>query len=374
MTTDGSAAELAGLLRQLHFSPTAARLYARLVFGGPVAPREARGADEPAVFDASIGELERRRMLARGRDRSGELIYAVDPDLSLTFLVAEVVWSRMADLAPIDRLPATDDVGVEKLRRIAGRAAEIARSAWRPTDGLTGHRSTRAHNAKELAVLAAEAVLHARREVTAVSRRPRLPDVAFFWKAITHRMDEGVVYRRVTDLHELVEHGLRVVERDTRETGVDLRVLETARIDRGFYVIDRRYAIIYDSPNSVDEPPPGGTLTTDRHQIERRRSLYARLYDEAIPADFAVASLRRAGRDLLERARAELDSPTTDWLSELIEFGKFAESAPSEGSARAAMTAGLVGRNYTGDAIPVYGVTERDLRDAWSAHRHGCTS
>jgi hypothetical protein len=357
---------LAGLLRAMGFTPTAAQIYARLIFGGAASPDQLRAATDSELFADGIRQLASRRMIAQGRDRSGPRIYAVDPGLSLTSMIAEVVWSTMTDLAPIDQLPETDNPKVEALRNLAAKALDICQATWSPADGIRGHRSTRASSSKQLSVLSAEAVLLGRRIIRTVSRRPRLPDVAFFWEAITSRMADGVAYRRITDLHELVEHGLGVVARDMRETGVQLAVIEDNRLDRGYYIIDRRYAVVFDVPKG-SKPSAGGTLTADRHQISRKLGHFAELENDAIPGEFALAMLRERSKLLLDRGAALLSPEGQAWLLDVVEFGKFVEQPAPKEALDIVLDAGLVERNYTGRPVPVYGLTEIELRNAWTA-------
>lgn len=59
----------------------------------------------------------------------------------------------------------------------------------------------------------------------AVSKSPRLPQVASFWATLSDRLAGGVTYRRVVDLDEIIDHGLTLVQRDIEDQGIDLRVL-----------------------------------------------------------------------------------------------------------------------------------------------------
>lgn len=366
--TGASLIPLLDALRRLTFPPTSAALYAWLAVGGPQNAARLRATVDVEARDVrtALAWLTNRRLVARRRIEGETRFYVVEPGVAISALVTDVVWRHISTLEDVHALPPTADDRVEALRAAADEAMGILRRSYVSVDGVRGSRNARAHEPRALAVLSVEAVRLARDEVRAASRRPRLPDVAFFWGAITTAMSHGVAYRRVTDVHEIVEHGLDVVSRDTSETGVDLRVTEPEHVSRGFYVIDRDYVVLHDVADGNDRPAQGGRLTSNGHEIERRRKQWDRLYERAIPADVALAQFRLSSGRLLDRVDPA-DEPLLRFVRRLVAFGKFADPPESAALLRRAVRLGLVRLNYTGHPIPAYDIDADVLRKAASA-------
>jgi hypothetical protein len=348
-------------LLRLGFPVDAARVYAHLVTIGPVTEQEAVRTGDSRLVREGLRWLYRQRLIAFRHAAGRRIVYAVDPGLAITALVTDLVWQHMKTLADVDALPSTEDPHVEEIRSIASSVLADLAGVYQPTDAVRGSRTTVVSDSYALAILSVEAVRLAKREVRAASRRPRLPDVAFFWNAIHEAMRSGVIYRRITDLHELVEHGLAVVERDTRTSGVRLQVIEANRIRCGFYVVDHRYAVVHDpSPDSVT-PPRGGRMTSNAHEVQRRLREWDRLSKAAMPSDFVLARLRESAHRLMLEARHE-DRQVCSWLERLVEYGKFTDPPADPDVVRRAARARLVRRNYTGHPLPAYDVDESALR------------
>ena len=337
------------------------RIYARLVTAGPIAMRELSRAGDPKTGREGLRWLYVQRLIAFRRTSGKNIVYAVDPSLAITSLMTDLVWRHLTSLEDVDALPSTEDRHVEDLRAIASSILRDLSDVYEPTDAVRGSRVTVVSDSIALAVLSAEAVRLARREVRALSRQPRLPDVAFFWSAIYGAMRSGVVYRRITDLHELMEHGLAVVERDTQVTGVRLQVIEADRIRCGLYIVDERYMVVHDPAPDPRTPPAGGRMTSNGHEIQRRLREWDRLSSAAIPSDWALAELRRSARSLLLRARDE-DAAVRSWLERLVEYGKFTDPPADPDVVRRAARRELVRPNYTGHPLPAYDLDEAGLR------------
>ena len=140
-----------------------------------------------------------------------------------------------------------------------------------------GRRAPPAGPTRTFAQLICEAMGQARQTIVAVSKSPRLPQVASFWATLTDRLGAGVTYRRVVDLDEVIAHGLKIVRRDIEEHGIDVMVLERDRIHQKFYVVDGSFLAVFHSQEQVMEGGQGHRGGADHHARHDPQKVYEAL-------------------------------------------------------------------------------------------------
>jgi hypothetical protein len=366
-------AELLELLGSFGFDRLTGQVYAVLLTRGPLPKREllAVFARPEAHLDRSLALLRNHRLAGVAYERFRPRYYATDPRLAWQTLSTDLLWSGPSTLSPRPADAKAVDAAVEG-RRLCSELSVVAGRVYRRHLAVLTHREWDALTTEELAQLVCEIVSTARREILAVSKSPRLPQVAAFWTALTSRLSEGARYRRVVDLDEIIAHGLRLVTRDIGERHIELRVLERDRIGHKFYVVDKRYLAVFH-----DERQPGvrgvGRISTKHPVVWRYHQRFPAYERAAIPADFVVAKLRESAAAVLFSARKHLTETELAWIESLVELGKFSrfdkEAAWSDGEfsrveARASAV-GLVRRNVEGELVFAYPLTEREIRAAY---------
>jgi hypothetical protein len=366
-------AELLELLGSFGFDRLTGQVYAVLLTRGPLPKREllAVFARPEAHLDRSLALLRNHRLAGVAYERFRPRYYATDPRLAWQTLSTDLLWSGPSTLSPRPADAKAVDAAVEG-RRLCSELSVVAGRVYRRHLAVLTHREWDALTTEELAQLVCEIVSTARREILAVSKSPRLPQVAAFWTALTSRLSEGARYRRVVDLDEIIAHGLRLVTRDIGERHIELRVLERDRIGHKFYVVDKRYLAVFH-----DERQPGvrgvGRISTKHPVVWRYHQRFPAYEQAAIPADFVVAKLRESAAAALFSARKHLTETELAWIESLVELGKFSrfdkEAAWSDGEfsrveARASAV-GLVRRNVEGELVFAYPRTEREIRAAY---------
>jgi hypothetical protein len=367
-------AELLELLGSFGFDRLTGQVYAVLLTRGPLPKREllAVFARPEAHLDRSLALLRNHRLAGVAYERFRPRYYATDPRLAWQTLSTDLLWSGPSTLSPRPADAKAVDAAVEGRRRLCSELSVVAGRVYRRHLAVLTHREWDALTTEELAQLVCEIVSTARREILAVSKSPRLPQVAAFWTALTSRLSEGARYRRVVDLDEIIAHGLRLVTRDIGERHIELRVLERDRIGHKFYVVDKRYLAVFH-----DERQPGvrgvGRISTKHPVVWRYHQRFPAYEQAAIPADFVVAKLRESAAAALFSARKHLTETELAWIESLVELGKFSrfdkEAAWSDGEfsrveARASAV-GLVRRNVEGELVFAYPLTEREIRAAY---------
>jgi hypothetical protein len=359
MTRDrDDAGLLLELMASLGFDRLTAQVYAVLLTHGPLPGPGLRAVFPGGEIDVtgSLSRLQEHRLTGVAYEHSRPRYYATEPSLAWASLGTELLWSGSS----------------EARRKLCSDLAAVAGRLHRRHPAALTHREWDASTTEELAQLVCEIVSTARREILAVSKSPRLPNVAAFWTALTGRLALGVRYHRVADLDEIVAHGLRVVTRDIHEAHIDLRVLERERIRHKFYVVDDRYLAVFHGDGDPSRRGVG-RISRKHHTVWRYRQRFPGYERAAIPADFVVTRLREGAATILSRAGQHLSGAEVAWIESLVELGKFSrfpqeagwpDTQLSEAEARADAL-GLVRRNMEGELVVAYPLREADLRAAY---------
>jgi len=189
-------------------------------------------------------------------------------------------------------------------------------------------------------------------------------------------MADGVVYRRICDLNEVVEHGLHIKRRDMEEVGVQLRVLEDEVITRKFYLIDDRYGVISWPDEVGDGFALAGQVVENTWLCRKYRREFEVAWEEAIPGDLVVDILEGAASELLEQAGRVLGLQGQEWLQKVVDWGIYARfpdlpDAERQRIEEEALAAGLVEQreDVGGALVPCYPLRMADIRRRHLAQR-----
>lgn len=371
--------QLVNLMRQFNFSQIAAQIYSLLLTNGPLSIEQLENAARlpRENIDRSLKRLLNLRLVSTDHQRGHPVYYATDPSLAWLAITADLVWATSTTLKPIRNLPETDNPSIEGLRLLCDKISTLAQDLYRPQVAVLQHKERDAEGPEELAQLTCEIIYQARRQVLAVSRSPRLPQVSSFWTVLTSRIENGVQYRRIVDLEEFIDHGLKIVARDMEDYDIDLRLLEHDQLQYSFYVVDNRYLAVLNKPlKSLGNAKHGvGRITNQRQIITRYRKRFDQYYATSIPGRFVVTHMREAGDRLLKDASLKLSPAEVLWLEDLIDFGKFSKFHLEKKWSRERLSiaeqratkAGFVCRNADSDIIPVYPTNESELRLAYTS-------
>jgi hypothetical protein len=364
------SARLFQLMSELGFDRAATQVYGVVLTCGPV-PKRAIGSMLSGVsteVGTALLQLQERGLVGRVHRRlRRHQYYAISPSIAWRSLSSQLLWRTSDAIAAGESAPGLCDEIVTVSSRL-----------YRPFAAALAHQEWDAATTDEFAQLICEAMGQARRTILGVSKSPRLSQVASFWATLRDRLGVGVTYRRVVDLDEVIDHGLRIVTRDIEEHGIDLMVLERDRIQHKFYVVDGSFLAVFHAQEQIRE---GGARSgvgriTTRGTILRR---YARRFQEyatvAIPGRFVLRRMEMAAEELLRSASERLGSQEVAWVESLVHYGRFSRLPVTRGwskdeQARAeerVFGIGVARHNLNGDVVPAYPVSEADIRDSYEA-------
>jgi len=360
------------LMSDLGFDRAATQVYGVVLTCGPVPQRVIvsmlRGVS--TEVGSALRQLQERGLVGsvyrRLRRRQ---YYAISPSIAWRSLSSELRWRTS------DAIPAGNSAP-----GLCDEIATVGTRLYRPYAAALAHQEWDAATVDEFAQLTCEAMGQARQTILAVSKSPRLPQVAAFWATLSERLEAGVSYRRVVDLDEFIDHGLKIVRRDIEEHGIDMMILERDRIHHKFYVVDGSFLAVFHRPEQARD---GGADTgvgriTTRGTILRRHAKRFRQYaNVSIPGRFVLGRLEMASEELLQCARERLGRDDVAWVESLVHYGTFSRLPGTRGWSRddtarveeRAIDIGVVRRNPEGDPVPAYPVTEADIRERYEASR-----
>lgn len=358
------------LMSELGFDRAATQVYGVVLTCGPVPKRaivSMLSGVSPEV-DSALRQLQERGLVGSVYRRlRRHQYYAISPNISWRSLSSELRW-RTSDAIG----PGNASLGV------CDEIAAIGSRLYRPYAAALAHGEWDAATANEFAHLICEAIGQARQTILAVSTSPRLPQVALFWATLSDRIGTGVTYRRVVDLDEVIDHGLKIVKRDIEEHGIDVMVLERDRIQHKFYVVDGSFLAVFHSPEQATETGARsgvGRITTRGAILRRYAGRFRQYAAGAMPGRFVLRRMEMAANEVLRSAREGLGGEQVAWVESLVDYGKFARLPVTRGwsrdeQARAeerALELGLVRRNLAGDLVPAYPLTDRGIRESYEA-------
>ncbi len=360
--------EIARRLVAIGLSQVAADTYVRILRAGHLSEKGLQDTPREA-----LQELILRRLIFFERQNSGRVYFVLDPATAFRTLWDEVLWQAAVSEEELLKLPREEAAHLLAVRNACRELAQMAGALYSFRRPLAAGQIRIAQDAEELALMLAETIARAQKEVVALSRSPRLPQVAPIWETLSHRLDAGVTYRRICDLDEIVEHGLHIKRRDMEEAGVQLRVLEAEVISRKFYLIDDRYGVIFWPGEAGNGFALAGQLVENVWLARKYRREFEAAWEEAVPGELVVDALAESGADLLEKAGRILGLQGRAWLQKIVDWGIFARfpDMPEEERRRVeetALTAGLV-EMRAGALIPCYGMTMADIRSRHVAWR-----
>ena len=358
------------LMSELGFDRAATQVYGVVLTCGPVPKRAVVSmlSGVSTEVDSALRQLQERGLVSSVYRRlRRHQYYAISPSIAWRSLSSELLWRTS------DAIPAGNSA-----RGICDEIAAVGSRLYRAYAVALAHHEWDAATADEFAQLICDAMGQARQTILAVSKSPRLPQVALFWATLSDRLGVGVTYRRVVDLDEVIDHGLKIVKRDIEEHGIDVMLLERDRINHKFYVVDGSFVAVFHGQEQVRE---GGARSgvgriTTRGTILRR---YARRFREytkvAIPGRFALCRMEMAAEELLRSARERLGAEEVAWVESLVRYGKFSRLTVARGwskddQARAeerAIGLGVVRHNLDGNLVPAYPLGEADIRESYEA-------
>lgn len=316
-----------------------------------------------ARVEVARRELAAWQLVLDYRTSAGRALAALPPVSAWTARAADFTWTIQATPKLLHELDDTGNPIVDIARDVCREIGALASSLWSVGSGPSMRHRTTLSNGGRVAAALSLLFDQADREVLAMSRGPRLPQLALVWEAIERRLlEEGFLYRRLVTIEELVEHGLAIIRRDVLKAGVDLRVGGDRSVDATFYVFDRDVAVRHGAD--------GGEITTYGREVNGLRQKHEAACTKALPALVVVGCLQVRANQLQERANT-LGPDATFALERRVANGKFAVKHAGWSDERfrlaeaALETAGLLRRTAEGRVLPNYGILFEEVEESF---------
>jgi hypothetical protein len=368
--------EFKPLFRSIGWSDHDAAAYHRVLIGPPKDIVSLAGdiGVEQAVAVSCVEKLKSRMLVAVDVARGKEVILAVDPKTAWTAVANETAWNLATELSDFNiqsrdatNVPAMTAHGTAKdIKNSLLKIAEAAHQFYRRSTQFTDHQWRQTLRSEDTAALLMQTLNEAGGSIRAVSHGARLPQVAQIWQALVQRMSAGIVYQRIADLQEILEHGLFIVERDIFDAGVQLWLQDNQTLRHNFYLVDKDFLVVLNKTGRGDVQFIGRfTKQPDIARRYRKRFTYYKTH--AVPAIFALSYCRRSAAKTLEQAaRHGFSSEDLAWLECLVNWGVFCYApAPNQRTKEMMLKQGFIKPGTNGKTILNYPIGFADLREAW---------
>ncbi len=327
-------------------------------------------------IEQDIRKLLELKIISIDMERDKFVLYAINPDLAWGSVSNDITWrfhrnpKDYEKVRPHYALPSQFTESVQHARNVINTIREIAVLMYESSPSVARHRWREALDKEHLAILLSEAILQGNSTIYCVTRPPRSSQLSIIWESVVQRMKEGVIYRRVTNLTEVIEHGLYIIKRDIEDYGVDLRILDLDEIEHKFYVIDRKFLVVYHL-TGANQDQQIGRVTREKNTIKRYHKRFSKYYEQAVPGLFVVQQLRQASTLLLRTAQLhDFNEAELSWIKCLINWGVFCNlENPSLTDLKKledrTIKIGIAEYGSTGKLVPKYGVSMQSIKRKW---------
>jgi len=231
-------------MEQIGFSAGASTVYVHILQHGPLSLDDLKLAVQLPLetLVPLLSELISRRLVVEDFGS----YYALNPRKAFKAVSDDIFWATTTAVDEnLHQVPVERREEVRRARIVCQELQVLASNLYTHKSPLAVGRIKIAQNSDQMAAFLSEAIDKAVDEILCVSTSPRQPQLSIIWGSLRSKIDAGVCYRRIVDLDEIIDHGFRIVQRDVKELGIDLFVVEREKIDRKFYVIDDQYVIMF---------------------------------------------------------------------------------------------------------------------------------
>ncbi len=316
--------EVSSLLTRIGLSHEASKTYLYILSNSPVFEPELRKRLPDLNLKLHIQQLNAIPLITFDFDKNMNIIYyALKPDTAFKAISDQEIWS----LAPSTKsLQTSQQKEIEQFIVTCNKVGKslLSRYKRRSTIGLNSIRIAR--DSTQLATFLCETISLASSEILSVSSQPVLPKIALIWNELQGKIKSGVTYRRIVDLWEMGYHGYEIKRRDVIESGVELRIIDRAKLERKFYIIDDTYVVLFSPDVSKTAAfTLQGQVIKNKALSKKFRTYFHELYVDSISAVNVLEYMALIRESLLKGAMKVLDDTGMTWLKTLIDYGNFAE-------------------------------------------------
>lgn len=239
--------------------------------------------------------------------------HAIDPEKAFKAIINDFFWAETNEIRENLKLGGGEPENKTlRMQEICRELQEIASAYYTNKPLIEIGQIKIANNPDQMASFLSESIDLAQEEICCVSTSPLLPQLSIIWESILRRINKKVRYIRITDIGEIFEHGLRIVQRDVEKLGIDLQIIEREKIDLKFYLIDKQYAVIFHRDLFLSDSiqsyyTHSGQVISSSFIINPYKENFESLFAQSIPAKFVIRLLLADRLRLLNEASNTLE-------------------------------------------------------------------
>jgi len=369
-------------MKQFGFSEGASTVYVHILQHGPLSLDDLQTVVQMPLetLIPLLGELVSRRLIVEDFGS----YYALNPRKAFKAISDDIFWATTAAVNDnLNRVPKERREEVHRARMICQDLQALASMLYTYKSPIAVGRIKIAQNPDQMAAFLGEAIDKAVDEILCVSTSPRQPQLSIIWGSLRPKIEAGVRYQRIVDLDEIVDHGFKIVQRDVKEIGIDLFIVEREKIDRKFYVIDDQYVVMFNPDRfQAYNYTLTGQVISNKLIVDKYRQAFVALLAQAIPAAFVLQLMTDERTRLLRAAARVLQPVEVEWVECVIDFGtycRFSKLSPARlaETIQRALDARLVTRVISMSKfekiLPAYSWSVPEIRAASDRARTGST-
>jgi len=308
-----------------------ANIYSILIQSGGLSKFELefRANITSTELEEILNHLTKQKFVLKDFVRGKPKFYPIDPSVAWRAKRNELEWTAAEPIGNMEDFSKEKKVvkktAIKDITKSIENVELLSQALFHKHDFASNHRWREFKGLDQASAALVSSLSRAKREILAISCPPRHPNVALIWESIRQKLETGVKYTRICGLDEVIEHGIRIIERDINSLGVNLFITNTEKYGYNFYIIDKSCIVTMEYQKQESESVTC-RINRNKHIIERFRRRHYEILQHSQKASYALALLSRKRNEIITKAKQEgYTKLETDWLAALADWGKFSK-------------------------------------------------
>lgn len=255
-----------------------------------------------------------------GRDRN--FYYAIDPQFAFPALILPEMWAVDADLHTITDLLVHNELTELNVRyHNCQMIVKRARGLYKKQLPILKEAAIAVKGIKRVASCIAELLDTANTDIYALLSPPHLLG-EIVWQTVVEKMNQGVLYKRITTFDELIRHGYQIYSNEISNYNEQLYISRNPLPEK-FFVINN-ITIAFFAPDTKNKDFKFEVQIMNNAEFaNRRKTVYEKLRAESIHLNDILDQLTTFRVHFLSKAKHLLNDSELDWLSKVFDYGVF---------------------------------------------------
>ena len=184
---------------------------------------------------------------------------------------------------------------------------------------------------KRIASYLSELLETAKTNIYAVISPPHLLG-EIVWQTVIEKMNQGVLYQRITTFDELVRHGYKIFENEIHNYNETLYICKNSALSDKFYVINDITVVFFIPDRKSKDFKFEVQIIRNEAFSKRYKNVYEKLRSESLNLAELIEKISVFREKFLQNASRFLTVYESEWLTNVFDYGVFCkhQKYPSE--------------------------------------------